>query len=106
MTFFLVGALALFACTQETDDDGGETDDDGGSGAGTSGGVSDCDDLCALAPVNSDVGSCVTSYIAAKGYNVSDPACGNANTPSGCNACYDAIAVSDADCVAVHNACF
>jgi hypothetical protein len=97
MTILIASAVALLAiaCSEETEDDGG------GAGA-----VQSCDDLCALAPVDGNTASCVSSRVFALGYDVGDPACSDANTPSGCTACYDAIAVSDADCVAVHDACF
>jgi len=80
--------------------------DEDADGSGSGGSVKDCSDLCALAPVGSQVASCVSEFITLKDYNTNDPKCSNANTPSGCNSCYDAIDVSDADCVAAHNKCF
>jgi hypothetical protein len=68
--------------------------------------VTTCADLCALAPVDSKTGTCVSDFITLKGYDTSDPKCANANSPSGCNSCYDAISVSDADCRGAHDKCF
>lgn len=65
-----------------------------------------CADLCALAPVDFTTAACVADFITALGYPTGfcDP--DQTNTPAGCLACYEAIFVSDAHCVAAHDACF
>jgi hypothetical protein len=68
--------------------------------------IDTCNELCELAPVDDDTADCVSGYIAGKGYNTLDPACSDANTVSGCNICYDAIAVLDDDCDTAHATCF
>src|SRR5262249_12803397 len=80
-----------------------------GSDSGTSssgGSVKTCGQLCALAPVDSKTGDCVSAFVTEKGYDTNNPACANANTVSGCNGCYSVIHVTDADCAATHDACF
>ena len=99
-SFFRTMCALVFALTAAC----GSDEEADGSGSG--GAVRNCSDLCALAPVSSQVGSCVSEFITLKGYDTSDPRCSNANTPSGCNSCYDAIHVSDADCAAAHDKCF
>lgn len=86
---------------------GGSGNEGTGNTGNTGGGdVSSCEDLCDLAPVDASTASCVTEYIALQGYDVGNPLCEAANTSQGCLLCYDAISVSDADCVAVHGLCF
>jgi hypothetical protein len=86
------------------------TGNSGNSGTGnsgnSSGSVDNCADLCDLAPVSTTVGNCVAEFITLQGYNTTDPACSDPNTPSGCLGCYDAISVTDGDCAEAHDLCF
>ncbi len=87
---------------------GAATTGGGGDGGGESEDVASCDDLCALAPVDSSTAACVAAFITGLGYNTSHVLCDSVatNTEVGCNACYDAIAVTDGHCIAAHVNCF
>ncbi len=132
---YLLPLAGLLLLTAHCGSDGDDDDDDDGTGGSTStsgtggststsgtggststssnsssgsGDVETCQDLCDLAPVDSATAACVGAYVAGLGYDTSVAVCSSTdtNSPVGCMVCYDAIDITDGECIATHMACF
>ncbi len=102
-----VPALLLFAlgCDAAIDTDQTDTETD----TDVSDDVETCEDLCTRASTAGvDESSCAAEYLAGEGYDLlaHQECAAIAGDEVGCNACFDDIGATDAECATIYSECF